>query len=206
MAPIPYGRQLGGGPPTSLPWTEVSKGDWLTQGPAVEAFEQAVAAYCEVPHAVAFSSGTAALHGAAFVARLMGGDELITSAITFAASANCGAYVWATPRFADIDPATFDELPRDRCRREWERGRRRWCRSTSAAFPRRCERYARRLATTCTISPTRPTRSARWPNRGLVGACGHADMTAFSFHPVKPVTSCEGGMVTTRDRPSSPTA
>ena len=62
----------------------------------------------DAPYAVAFSSGTAALHAAAYVAGLGAGDELLTSAITFAASANCAAYVGATPRFADIDPATWN--------------------------------------------------------------------------------------------------
>ena len=90
---------------------EVLRGDWLTQGPAVRAFEDAVAARCEAPYAVAFSSGTAALHGAAFAAGLGPGDELVTSAITFAASANCGAYLGATPRFADIEPATWNVSP-----------------------------------------------------------------------------------------------
>ncbi len=65
-------------PPTSRRSARSSQGDWLTQGPAVKAFEEAVAEVCDVPHAVAFSSGTAALHGAAFAAGVGAGDELVT--------------------------------------------------------------------------------------------------------------------------------
>ena len=89
----------------------VLEGDWLTQGPAVSSFEEAVAARCGVPHAVAFSSGTAALHGAAFAAGVGDGDEIVTSAITFAASANCGAYLGARPRFADIEAKSWNISP-----------------------------------------------------------------------------------------------
>ena len=87
---------------------EALRGDWLTQGPSVTAFEEQLAAACGAPYAVAFSSGTAALHAACFAAGVGPGDEVVTSAITFAASANCAAYVGATPRFADIDPATLN--------------------------------------------------------------------------------------------------
>src|SRR3954451_7470925 len=103
--PIPYGRQaLDEDDVTAV--VEVLHGDWLTQGPAVDAYEAAFAQQCDVPHAIAFSSGTAALHAATFAAGLRPGDELVTSALTFAASANCAAYVGAVPRFADIDPRT----------------------------------------------------------------------------------------------------
>src|SRR3954464_15521866 len=105
--PIPYGRQsVDEGDVAAV--VDVLRGERLTQGAAVTAFEEAFAAACDAPYAVAFSSGTAALHGAAFAAGLGPGDELITSAMTFAASANCAAYVAATPRFADIDRATWN--------------------------------------------------------------------------------------------------
>lgn len=195
--PIPYGRQ-------SIEDDDIAavvatlRSDWLTQGPAVAAFEDAFAAACEAPHAVAFSSGTAALHAAAHAAGLGPGDELLTSAITFAASANCGAYVGAKPTFADIDPSTWN---------------------VSA------ETVARALtpATRCVVpvhfaglpAPVRAIRAAvgdeivivedaahaigaHTPD-GPVGACHHTQMAVFSFHPVKTITSGEGGMVTTRD-------
>src|SRR3954470_5005227 len=105
--PIPYGRQSVDESDIAAV-VEVLRSPFLTQGPAVAAFEADFAAAVDAPYAVAFSSGTAALHGAAFAAGLGFGDELLTSAITSAASANCAAYVGATPRFADIDPATWN--------------------------------------------------------------------------------------------------
>ena len=88
--PIPYGRQTIEDDDVAAV-VEALRGDWLTQGPTVAAFEEEFAAACDTRYAVAFSSGTAALHGAAFAAGLGQGDELVTSGLTFAASANCGA-------------------------------------------------------------------------------------------------------------------
>ncbi len=194
--PIPYGRQTIERDDVDAV-VEVLNGDWLTQGPAVRAFEESVMEACDVPHAVAFSSGTAALHGAAFAAGLGPGDELLTSAITFAASANCAAYVGATPRFADIDPAT-------------------WNVSVATVEAALSDRTKAMIPVHFTglpapIAQLRALRSdivliedaahaigARQSDEP-VGACRHSDMTVFSFHPVKTVTSAEGGMVTTRD-------
>src|SRR6516162_8577679 len=81
---------------------DVLRSDWLTTGPKVNEFEEAVAARVGAKYAVAFSSGTAALHGAAFAAGLKVGDEAITSPLTFAATANCVLYQGATPVFADV--------------------------------------------------------------------------------------------------------
>src|SRR5688572_10584526 len=89
---IPYGRQSIDDDDIAAV-VQVLRGDWLTQGPTVTEFEEAFARACDAPYAVAFSSGTAALHGAAFAAGVGPGDELVTSAMTFAASANCGAYL-----------------------------------------------------------------------------------------------------------------
>src|SRR3954465_737851 len=98
---IPYGRQSINEDDVQAV-VEVLRGERLTQGPALAGFEDDFARAVDAPYAVAFSSGTAALHAAAWAAGLGEGDELLTSAITFAASANCAAYVRATPRFADI--------------------------------------------------------------------------------------------------------
>ena len=88
---------------------EALRGDWLTQGPRVAAFEAAAARPPAARRTRSRSPpGTAALHAACFAAGVGPGDEVLTSAITFAASANCAAYVGATPRFADIDPATWN--------------------------------------------------------------------------------------------------
>ena len=105
--PTPYGRQSIDDDDIAAV-VAVLRGDWLTQGPEVEAFESDLAAAVGAPFAVAFSSGTAALHGAVFAAGLGRGDELVASALTFAASANCAAYVGATPRFADVERQTWN--------------------------------------------------------------------------------------------------
>jgi UDP-4-amino-4,6-dideoxy-N-acetyl-beta-L-altrosamine transaminase len=176
----------------------VLAGDWLTQGPAVSSFERAFAARCGVPHAVAFSSGTAALHGAAFAAGVGAGDEIVTSAITFAASANCGAYLGARPRFADIEPDTWN---------------------VSAASLEKA--MGPRVKAVIPVhfaglpTPIEPIRELVGPDVAIVedaahalggnaggeevGSCAHADMAIFSLHPTKAITSGEGGVVTTRD-------
>jgi perosamine synthetase len=195
--PIPYGRQSVDDRDVAAV-EEVLRGDWLTQGPNVEAFERRVADACGAPHAVAFSSGTAALHAAAFAAGLGVGDELVTSAITFAASANCGAYLGATPRFADIDPATWNVNAETMLAAASDR--------TRVAVP---VHFAGLPA------PTREIREALGREVVIVedaahalgahvggepvGSCRDSDMAVFSFHPVKAVTSAEGGVVTTRD-------
>src|SRR5579871_5055040 len=90
---------------------EVLRSDWLTTGPKVGEFEEAFAAWVGAQHAVSFSSGTAALHGAAFAAGLQSGDEAITSPMTFAATANCVLYQNATPVFADVSSDTLNLDP-----------------------------------------------------------------------------------------------
>jgi perosamine synthetase len=176
----------------------VLEGDWLTQGPAVSDFEEAVAARCGVPHAVAFSSGTAALHGAAFAAGVGEGDEIVTSAITFAASANCGAYLGARPRFADIEAQTWNLSPATLEPAMTPR--------TKAVIP---------VHFAGLPVPIEPIRELVGPDvaiiedaahalggnsaEGEAGSCAHSEMTIFSLHPTKAITSCEGGVVTTRD-------
>ncbi len=176
----------------------VLEGDWLTQGPAVSSFEEAIAARCGVPHAVAFSSGTAALHGAAFAAGVGEGDEIVTSAITFAASANCGAYLGARPRFADIEAET-------------------WNVSAATLEPAMTPRTKAVIPVHFAglPAPIEPIRELVGPDvaiiedaahalggssgEGEVGSCAHSDMAIFSLHPTKAITSGEGGVVTTRD-------
>jgi UDP-4-amino-4,6-dideoxy-N-acetyl-beta-L-altrosamine transaminase len=176
----------------------VLEGDWLTQGPAVSSFERAFATRCGVPHAVAFSSGTAALHGSAFAAGVGPGDEIVTSAITFAASANCGAYLGARPRFADIEPET-------------------WNVSATTLEPLIGPRVKAVVPVHFAGLPlaVEPIRELVGPDVAIIedaahalggnaggeeiGSCAHADMAVFSLHPTKAITSCEGGVVTTRD-------
>lgn len=193
--PIPYGRQTIDDDDVAAV-AKALRGDWLTQGPTVRAFEDAVANACDVPFAVAYSSGTAALHGAAIAAQIGPGDELLTSAITFAASANCGAYTGATPVFADIDPRT------------WNIG----VQALRAALTPRTKMIVP-VHFAGLPAPIAAIREAAGPDVVIVedaahaigarqldepvGACRHSDMAIFSFHPVKTVTSGEGGIVTT---------
>src|SRR5277367_6864968 len=107
---LPYGRQ-------SIDESDIQavvetlRADWLTTGPKVAEFEEAMAAWVGAKYAVAFSSGTAALHGAAFAAGLQPGDEAITSPLTFAATANCVLYQGARPVFADVSRDTLNLDP-----------------------------------------------------------------------------------------------
>ena len=185
---IPYGRQSIDDDDIAAV-VEVLKGDWLTQGPHVEQFEAALAETVGAGHAVAFANGTAALHAAAAAAGLGPGDVLATSPLSFAASANCARYVGATPSFVDIDPATLN--------------------IDLAAVPDGIEalvpvHYAG-LPVDLSALTNRPrvviedaahAIGALTPD-GPVGNCARSDMTMFSFHPVKTVTTGEGGAVTT---------
>lgn len=167
----------------------VLKGDWLTTGPHVAEFEETLAAKVDARHAVAFSSGTAALHGAAAAAELGAGDVVVTSPLSFAASATCARYVGATPTFVDIDPAT---LNMDLTQVPAEAG------AVVAV-------HFAGLPVDLSTLPSRPpvviedaahALGALTPD-GPVGNCAHSDMAVFSFHPVKAVTTGEGGAVTT---------
>jgi perosamine synthetase len=195
--PIPYGRQTIDENDVQAV-VDVLHGEWLTQGPAVAAFEAEFARVCEVPYAVAFSSGTAALHGAAFAAGLAPGDELLTSAMSFAASANCGAYLGATPRFADIDRTTWNVSALSVAQALTKK--------TRAVFPVHYTGLPAPIAAIREVvgADVIVIEDAAHAVGGVsdgerIGACGHSDMCAFSFHPVKTITSGEGGMVTTRD-------
>ena len=109
-AMLPYGRQSIAEDDIEAV-VNVLRSDWLTTGPKVAEFEEAMAAWVGAKYAVAFSSGTAALHGAAFAAGLKPGDEAITSPLTFAATANCVLYQGALPVFADVSPDTLNLDP-----------------------------------------------------------------------------------------------
>jgi UDP-4-amino-4,6-dideoxy-N-acetyl-beta-L-altrosamine transaminase len=185
---IPYGRQSVDDDDIAAV-VEVLKGDWLTQGPAVEEFETALCEVTGARHAVTFSSGTAALHGAAAAAGLGPGDIVATSALTFAASANCALFVGARVALVDIDPATLN--------------------LDSASVPTDCDAlvavHFAGLPVDLSLLPHRPrviiedaahALGALTPD-GPVGNCARSDMCTLSFHPVKAVTSGEGGAVTT---------
>ncbi len=196
---LPYGRQ-------SIDENDIQavvetlRSEWLTTGPKVAEFEGAFAARIGTKHAVSFSSGTAALHAAAFTAGLKPGDEAITSPLTFVATANCVLYQGATPVFADVSPDTLNLDPEQAASRVTPR--------TRAIFP---VDYAGHPADLDAIRQMAERKGlvviedachalgaeyrGRW-----VGSLAH--MTVFSFHPIKHLTTGEGGMVTT-DNPGS---
>ncbi|HZR56172.1 MAG TPA: UDP-4-amino-4,6-dideoxy-N-acetyl-beta-L-altrosamine transaminase [Terriglobales bacterium] len=193
---LPYGRQSIEESDIEAV-VEILRSDWLTTGPKISEFEEAVAEHVGAKYAVSFSSGTAALHGAAFAAGLENGDEAITSPLTFVATANCVLYQGAIPVLADVSPDTLNIDPEEIDKRITPR--------TKAI-----------LAVDYAGHPADLNSILQLTNRnGLIvieDAChalgaeyqgrkvgGIAHMTIFSFHPVKHITTGEGGMVTTDD-------
>ena len=182
---------------------EVLGSDWLTQGPVGARFEQNVAAYCSANYAVAVNSATSALHIACLAAGLGPGDRLWTSPNTFVASANCGRYCGAEIDFVDIDPRTYN-MSVDSLEDKLERAQR------SGTLPKiivpvhfagqSCE-MARIAALSkrygfCVIEDASHALGGRYQET-RVGSCVFSDMTIFSFHPVKIITTGEGGMIMT---------
>ncbi len=174
---------------------ETLRSDWLTTGPRIAEFEEAFAARTGAKHAVSFSSGTAALHAAAFTAGLKAGDEAITSPLTFVATANCVLYQGAIPVFADVSPDTLNLDPEKAAARITSR--------TRAILPVDYAGHPADLAPILdlaerhglvVIEDASHALGAEYKGR-QVGSLSH--MTIFSFHPVKHITTGEGGMVTT---------
>lgn len=174
---------------------DVLKGDYLTTGPFVKEFEDKVANYVGAKYAVAVSNGTAALHMACFAAGIKEGDEVIVSPMTFAASANTVLYCGGTPVFADIDPVTYNIDP--------DRIEEKITDKTKAIIPvdfsgqsvdmDRIKEIADKHDLII-IEDAAHALGSEYKGR-KVGS--QADMVEFSFHPVKPITTAEGGIVTT---------
>jgi perosamine synthetase len=191
---LPYGKQWIDNDDIEEVLT-VLKGDYLTTGPYINQFEQAVANYVGAKYAVAFSNGTAALHGACFAAGIGEGDEVITTPMTFAASANCILFQRARPVFADIEKNTYNIDPLSIEEKINE--------NTKAIIPVDFTGQPVNLDAIYEI--------AKKYNLIVIEDAAHAlgamykgkkigslsDMTMFSFHPVKHITSGEGGMITT---------
>lgn len=194
---IPYGHQ----------WIDnsdikevikVLKGDWLTQGPKVEEFEKAVAKYCGVKYAVAVSSGTAALHSAYNVAGIKSGDEIITTPLTFAATSNMAVFCGAKPIFVDVENDTLNIDP--------NLVERLITLKTKAIVPvdfagHPCE-YGKILKIAkdnnlLVIEDACHALGAEYKGKRIGN---FADMTILSFHPVKHITTGEGGMVLTNNK------
>ena len=201
---IPYGRQ----------WTDekdidavvnVLHSGRITQGPKIEEFENAIAEYCRVRYAVAVNSGTSALHIACLAAGVGHGDEVITAPITFVASANCAVYCGARPVFADIDPDTYNISAK-----EIEQ---RISKHSKGLIPvhfagqscdmeviyqvvRAAERkYGHKIFI---IEDACHALGSKYKDK-RVGSCAFSDMSVLSFHPVKHITTGEGGAVLTND-------
>jgi len=193
---LPYGRQ-------SIEESdiravvEVLRSDWLTTGPKVAEFEEAFAACVGAAEAVSFTSGTAALHGATFAAGLKPGDEAVTTPMTFAATANCVLYQGATPVFADVCRDTLNLDPGQLAKIISSR--------TRAILPVDFGGHPADLAAILAMARERGLTVIEDACHALgaeyrgqkVGSI--ADLTVFSFHPVKHITTGEGGMVTTND-------
>lgn len=177
---------------------DVLRSDWLTTGPKVNEFEEAFAARVGAEYAVAFSSGTAALHGAAFAAGLKPGDEGITTPLTFAATANCVLYQGARPVFADVCPDTLNLDPEKLAKRITNKTRA-VLPVAYAGHPADLDQILEQAAQHGLIVIEDACHALGAEYRGRrTGSIAH--MSVFSFHPVKHVTTAEGGMVTT-DRP-----
>lgn len=186
--------------------TEALRSGMLTQGPLVEAFEESIARYTGARYAVACSNGTAALHLACMAAGIGPGDKVITSPITFLASANCALYVGATPVFADIDPRTFNIDPGEIERKiKADPEIKAIIPVHFAGLP--CDMEAisgiARKRGIIIIEDGCHALGASWRDKSgqwhKAGSCVLSDMTVFSFHPVKSITTGEGGAVTTND-------
>ncbi len=201
---IPYGRQdIDEADIEAV--VEVLRSDFLTQGPRVPQFEQAVAAYCGASHALAVNSATSALHLACLALGLGPGDSLWTSPNTFVASANCGRYCGAEVDFVDIDPLSYnlDPIVLENKLAEAERRERlpkvlvvvhfagQSC--DMQAIAALAQRYGFRI-----IEDASHALGGEYRGQP-VGSCRYSDITVFSFHPVKMITSAEGGMALTND-------
>lgn len=193
---IPYGRQSINDDDINAV-VEVLKSDFLTTGPKIAEFEEKFAQYVGAKYAVAVTNGTAALHIACLAAGLKEGDEVITTPITFAASSNCALYCGATPVFVDIDPVTYNI--------DYREIEKHITPNTKAIIPvhfmgQPCEmdeihRIAKQY-NLIVIEDAAHAVGAEYKGRKIGGL---SDMTEFSFHPVKHITSGEGGMVTTNN-------
>ena len=199
MKNIPYGRQ-------SVDKNDIKevvkvlKSDWIAQGPMVQRFEESLAKYCSAKYAVAVSSGTAALHLACIAAGLNKGDEAITSPITFLATSNAVLYTGARPVFADIDYDTVNINPDQISKKITDK--------TKVILPvhfaghpcdlEEIHKIARKH-NLMIIEDAAHALGAKY--RGTkIGSCKYSDMTILSFHPVKAITTGEGGSILTNKK------
>lgn len=180
----------------------VLKDGWLTQGPLISTFEKKVADYVGCKYAVAVSSLTAGLHISCIAANLSKEDSLVTSPMSFCASSNCALYVGANPAFADIDTETINIDPRkidEECQRL---GNVKVIIPVHyAGLPCKMDDIAKvaEKHKAIIIEDAAHALGARYTDGSMVGSCQHSLITGFSFHPVKSITSGEGGILCTND-------
>jgi len=194
---IPYGKQTIDEDDIEAV-VKVMKSDWLTQGPDVQEFEEKMARYVGTRYAVAFNSGTSALHGAMFAAGIGKGDEIITSPITFVASANCAVYLGAIPKFADINLNTYCINP-DKIELAITEKTKAIVPVDLAGYPVDLEKI-QQLAEKYNLTIIEDAAHALGAERNGEKVGTQADMTMFSFHPVKHITTAEGGIITTNSK------
>ena len=194
---IPYGRQsIDKNDVRAV--SEALLSDWLTQGPKVAEFESALARYCRAKYAVVYANGTLALQAAYAAAGLRKGDEFITSPMTFAATATAGLWLGGRPIFADIDPRTGNLDP-GACARAMTRRTRVLAPIDFAGYPADLTRFKKMARARGVVVVEDACHALGASLRGRkVG--GISDMTVFSFHPVKSITTGEGGAVMTNEK------
>ena len=175
----------------------VLRGDWLTMGPTVDAFEKSLADYAGVKHAVTFSSGTAALHGAMYASGMGAGDFAVTTAMTFVATSNSVIYTGATPIFADIDNTLCMNPEKAEESINAHGGKVKAVIPVSfGGYPFEIEPF-REIAEEYNAVLIEDASHSWGGDRGSHKIGFDADMTTLSFHPVKHITTAEGGAVLT---------
>jgi UDP-4-amino-4,6-dideoxy-N-acetyl-beta-L-altrosamine transaminase len=200
MQYIPYGKQwLDSNDKKAV--LDVLNSDFLTQGPKVEEFEKAICRYTGAKFCVAVSNGTAALHLAVLALDIPDGSEGITTPITFVASANCLLYNNIKPVFADIDPQTYNINP-DEIKRNINRKTKVIVAVDFAGQPAEMKKIYQitKHNKLFIIEDAAHAIGSKYPDGAKVGSCKYSDMTTFSFHPVKTITTGEGGAITTNNR------
>ena len=199
MKHIPYGcQQIDSNDIKGV--VEVLKSDWITQGPKIKEFEDSLCRYTGAKYAIAVSSGTAALHIACLAAGIKEGDEVITSPITFVASANCILYCKGRPIFADIQEDTVNIAPEEIKKKVSKR--------TKAIIPVHFAGHPCDLEEIKNIAKKHNLLVIEDAAHALgseykgskIGSCKYSDMAIFSFHPLKSITTGEGGVVLTNRR------
>lgn len=202
---IPYGRHSISNADIQAV-INVLKSDWLTQGPTVEQFEHSVAGYCGATHAVAVNSATSALHIACLALGVDKGDVVWTSPITFVASANCALYCGATVDFIDIDPRTYN-LSVD-CLKQKLAHAEKTGTLPKVLIPVHLSGQSCDMAAIHVLGQHYGFRIIEDASHAIggryreepIGNCRYSDITVFSFHPVKIITTGEGGLALTNDK------